>query len=68
MTLATKTLEVIGLRRKDDVTVNVELGTMQSGGPGAVGPMPCGSDVIEVAEVDAPVLGTPVSVSYAVQV
>lgn len=67
MTLATKTLEVIGLRRKDDVTVNVELGTMQNGGPGALGPMPFGSDMIEVAEVDAPALGTLLTVSYALQ-
>ncbi len=68
MTLATQTLEVIGIRRKDADTVTVELGTVQSGGPvGGPAPMPFGSHVIEVAEADMPALGTPVTLTFALQ-
>jgi hypothetical protein len=68
MTLATQTLEVIGIRRKDADSVTVELGTVQSGGPegGPLG-MPFGSHIIEVAEADAPELGTTVTVTFALQ-
>ena len=68
MTLATQTLEVIGIRRKDADTVTVELGIVQSGGPeGAPASMPFGSHVIEVAEADTPELGTAVTLTFAVQ-
>jgi hypothetical protein len=68
MTLATQTLEVIGLRRKDADTVTVELGTVQSGGPeGGPAPMPFGSQFIEVAEADTPELGTAVTLTFALQ-
>jgi hypothetical protein len=68
MTLATQTLEVIGIRRKDADTVTVELGTVQSGGPeGAPAPMPFGTHVIEVAEADTPALGTAVTLTFALQ-
>ena len=66
MTLATQTLEVIGIRRKDADTVSVELGTVQ--GDGLAGTlMPFGSHMIEVAEADTPALGTPVTLTFAVQ-
>jgi YD repeat-containing protein len=60
--------EVIGLRRKDADSVTVELGAVQSGGPegGPLG-MPFGSHIIEVAEADAPELGTAVTVTFALQ-
>jgi hypothetical protein len=68
MTLATQTLEVIGIRRKDASTVTVELGTLQSGGPeGGLAPMPFGSHIIEVAQADTPSLGTPVTLTFALQ-
>ena len=68
MTLATQTLEVLGLRRKDADSVTVELGAVQSGGPeGAPAPMPFGSHTIEVAEANAPALGTLVTLTFALQ-
>jgi len=68
MTLATQTLEVIGIRRKDADTVTVELGAVQSAGPeGGPAPMPFGSHVIEVAQADAPALGTAVTLTFALQ-
>ncbi|HEX8672885.1 MAG TPA: hypothetical protein VF710_13400 [Longimicrobium sp.] len=68
MTLATQTLEVVGIRRKDADTVTVELGTVQSGGPeGGPVPMAFGSHVIEVAEADAPELGTAVTLTFALE-
>ena len=68
MTLATQTLEVIGIRHKDADTVTVELGTVQSGGPeGAPAPMPFGTHIIEVAEADTPALGTAVTLTFALQ-
>jgi hypothetical protein len=68
MTLATQTLEVIGIRRKDADSMTVELGAVQNGGPeGAPAPMPFGSHMIEVAEANAPALGTPVTVTFALQ-
>jgi hypothetical protein len=68
MTLATQTLQVIGIRRKDAHTVTVELGAVQSGGPeGAPAPMPFGSHIIEVAEADTPALGTAVTLTFAPQ-
>ena len=68
MTLATQTLEVIGIRRKDADSVTVELGAVQSGGPeGGPAPMPFGSHIIEVAEADAPALGTAVTLTFALQ-
>ena len=68
MTLATQTLEVIGIRRKDADSVTVELGTVQSGGPaGGPAPMPFGTHFIEVAEADAPALGTAVTLTFALQ-
>ena len=68
MTLATQTLEVIGIRRKDADSVTVELGAVQSGGPegGPLG-MPFGSHIIEVAEANAPALGTAVTLTFALQ-
>ncbi len=49
-------------------SVTVELGAVQSGGPeGAPAPMPFGSHIIEVAEADAPALGTPVTLTFALQ-
>lgn len=66
MTLATQTLEVIGIRRKDADTVTVELGMVQ--GDALAGTlMPFGSHMIEVAEADAPALGTAVTLTFAVQ-
>lgn len=65
MTLATQTLEVIGIRRKDADTVTVELGTVQSGPAGMPGPF--GSHTIEVAEANMPELGTAVTLTFAVQ-
>ena len=68
MTLATQTLEVVGIRRKDADSVTVELGTVQSGGPeGGPATMPFGTHFIEVAEADAPELGTEVTLTFAVQ-
>jgi hypothetical protein len=68
MTLATQTLEVIGIRRKDADTVTVELGAVQDAGPDAPPtPMVYGSHVIEVAEAQMPALGTAVTVTFAVQ-
>jgi hypothetical protein len=44
----------------------VELGTVQ--GDGLAGTlMPFGSHMIEVAEADTPALGTPVTLTFAVQ-
>ena len=66
MTLATQTLEVIGIRRKDADSVTVELGMVQ--GDALAGTlMAFGSHTIEVAEADAPALGTPVTLTFAVQ-
>jgi hypothetical protein len=66
MTLATQTLEVIGIRRKDADTVTVELGMVQGDAlSGTV--MPLGSHMIEVAEADTPELGTAVTLTFAVQ-
>ncbi len=67
MTLATQTLEVIGIRRKDADSVTVELGVVQSGGPEGAPAMTFGSHMIEVAEADAPELGTAVTVTFALQ-
>jgi hypothetical protein len=68
MTLATQTLEVIGIRRKDADSVTVELGIVQSGGPeGGPSPMAFGSHIIEVDEADTPALGTAVTVTFALQ-
>jgi hypothetical protein len=68
MTLATQTLEVIGIRRKDADTVTVELGPVQDVGPDAPpAPMVYGSHVIEVAEAQMPALGTAVTVTFALQ-
>ena len=64
MTLATQTLEVIGIRRKDDDTVLVELGTIQSDSMAGV-PMPFGSHTIEVADADRPDLGTSVTLTFS---
>lgn len=66
MTLATQTLEVIGIRRKDDDTVTVELASVLPGAAGGM-PIPFGSHMIEVAEADAPALGTPVTLTFALQ-
>ena len=66
MTLATQTLEVIGIRRKDADTVSVELAPAQ--GDGLSGTLvPFGSHMIEVAEADTPALGTAVTLTFAVQ-
>jgi hypothetical protein len=68
MTLATHSLEVVGIRRKDADTVTVELGTVQSAGAeGGPAPMPFGSHIIEVAEADTPALGTAVTLTFALQ-
>jgi hypothetical protein len=66
MTLATQTLEVIGIRRKDADSVTVELGTVQGDALAGM-PMSFGSYMIEVAEADMPALGTPVTLTFAVQ-
>lgn len=66
MTLATKTLEVIGLRRKDADTITVELGIAQAD-PMAGSTMPFGSHLIEVDEADAPQLGTQVTLTFTTQ-
>ena len=63
MTLATQTLEVIGLRRKDADTVTVELGTVQQD-PMAGTPNPFGSHLIEVDEADVPELGDQVTLTF----
>ncbi|MBW3654604.1 MAG: hypothetical protein KY444_00745 [Gemmatimonadetes bacterium] len=68
MTLATQTLEVIGIRRKDADTVTVELGSVQNAGPDAPPAlMMYGSHVVEVTEADMPALGTAVTLTFAVQ-
>ncbi|HZG42939.1 MAG TPA: hypothetical protein VEY93_08265 [Longimicrobium sp.] len=68
MTLATQTLEVIGIRRKDADTVTVELGPVQDAGPDAAPAlMVYGSHVIEVAEAQMPALGTAVTLTFALQ-
>lgn len=68
MTLATQTLEVIGIRRKDADTVTVELGPVQESGPDASpAPMVYGTHLIEVAKAQMPPLGTPVTLTFAVQ-
>jgi len=58
MTLATQTLEVIGLRRKDTATVTVELAPVQSDG------MAYGSHMIDVARADTPLLGDLVTLTF----
>ncbi|HYW09230.1 MAG TPA: hypothetical protein VE913_19885 [Longimicrobium sp.] len=60
MTLATQTLEVIGLRRKDTATVTVELAPAQSATE-----MAFGSQMIDVARAAAPMLGDLVTVTFA---
>jgi hypothetical protein len=65
--LATQTLEVLGIRRRDADTVIVELGPVQadpSAGPMA---MPFASQAIDVAEADLPALGDLVTVTYTLQ-
>ncbi len=57
---------MVGIRRKDADTVTVELGQVQTDGPGGM-PMPFGSHMIEVAEADMPELGTVVTLTFAVQ-
>ena len=68
MTLATQTLEVIGLRRKNDTTVVVELGSTHSASAdGTLAPQTFGSHLIEVGAADAPGLRAAVTLTFSVQ-
>ncbi len=66
--IATQTLEVLGVRRRDSATVTVELGAVQADAATGPIPMPFATHVIDVAEADLPDLGALVTVTYALQV
>ncbi|HEX8361041.1 MAG TPA: hypothetical protein VF613_13080 [Longimicrobium sp.] len=65
--IATQTLEVLGIRRRDTATVTVELGAVQADASGDPMPMLFTTHVIDVAAADLPALGALVTVTYAIQ-